>query len=179
MQRGVGRDAGAKQGCGTGQIKDWRDTKHETFIHDDALRIAAVGDRGRAVLVGGIVGKRGMSTELLLIGMALGAVMVGIDQTADADNIAHLVLCYSRAAACHLSNDLVPWNAWIDRRHNATPLVTCRVKIGMTDPAEEDLDLHIAVSRIAAWNNDGGEGRVDRWVGVSFGLIHRVWCVSG
>jgi len=45
------------------------------------------------------------------------------------------------------SYDFMTRNAWVDR---PTPFVTDNMQIGMTDPAEKNLDLHIARLRIAA-----------------------------
>ena len=66
--------------------------KDEALVHDDAVGVAAVGDRGRPVLVGRAVGERQVRAELLEAGPAVGAGAVRIDQAADADEVARLEL---------------------------------------------------------------------------------------
>ena len=45
--RRVGRDAGTKQRRGSGEVEVGRDVQNEAFIPDDAVGVAAVGDRRR------------------------------------------------------------------------------------------------------------------------------------
>ena len=49
--RRVGRDARAEQRRGPGEVEVRRDAEDEPLVHDDAVGVAAVGDRGGAVLV--------------------------------------------------------------------------------------------------------------------------------
>jgi len=55
--RRVGRDAGTKQRGGPGEVDVGRDAQNEAFIHNDAVGVAAVGDRRRLVFVGRAVGE--------------------------------------------------------------------------------------------------------------------------
>ena len=99
--------------------------------------------------------------------------MVGINQTSDSDKVARLVLGDGGADACHLSDDFVPGDAGVDGRHHATPFVAGSMKIGVTDPAEKNLDPNILVGRLPAWNDNWSEQRIDCRGGVGFGLEHR------
>ena len=56
-QRRVGRDAGAQQRRGRGEIELVGNAEHECFIDDDALRVAAVGVAA-GVFVRAVVGER-------------------------------------------------------------------------------------------------------------------------
>ena len=62
--RRVGRDAGAEQRRGSGEIEVRRDAQDEVLIDDDAVGVAAVGDAAE-VLVRGVVGERHVRAELL------------------------------------------------------------------------------------------------------------------
>ena len=49
--RRVGRDPGAEERRGPGEVEVGRDAQDEVFVDDDAVGVAAVGDRGGLVLV--------------------------------------------------------------------------------------------------------------------------------
>src|SRR5205823_422504 len=68
--------------------------------------------------------------------------------------------------------DLVSGNARIDRWQETAPLVTHLVKIGMTDAAEEDLDLYIVCSGSASRNRGGKKRRCWTGGGISSGVVH-------
>ena len=105
--RRVGGDPGAEQRRDPGELQVGGNAQHEALVDDDALRVAAVGDRRRAVLVRGVVGEGGIRAELLDVGPATRAVVVRIDQAADADQVARLEL-----------GDSVP--TWVTR-----PTISC------------------------------------------------------
>lgn len=50
----------------------------------------------------------------------------------------------------HSAYDLMPRHARVNGRHHLLPLVADLVEIGMTDAAEENLDLHVVFSRVTA-----------------------------
>ena len=88
---GVGGDAGAEQGGDAREAQISGDAEDEVFIDHDAAGVAAVGDGGGAVFVGGIVGEGGVRAELLEIGLALGTGLIGVHEAADADDVAEFV----------------------------------------------------------------------------------------
>ena len=88
--RRVSRDAGAEQRRGAGEVEVGRDAQDEAFVHDNAVGVAAVGDRRRPVLVGRAVGEHLIRAELLEAGLAIRAGVVRIDQAADAHQVARL-----------------------------------------------------------------------------------------
>src|SRR2546430_2588276 len=72
MHGRVGRDAGAEQRRGSGEIEVGWKTQKEMFIDDDAFRVAAVGKTSQ-VFVGGIEGEDHVRAELLETSLALCA----------------------------------------------------------------------------------------------------------
>src|SRR5205807_9952313 len=57
------------------------------------------------------------------------------------------------------ADDLVAWNAGIDGRHHAAPLVTHLVEIGVTDAAIQNFDLYVLPPRFTAEDRGGCEIR--------------------
>ena len=55
-QRRIGRDAGAEQRRGSGEVEIGGNAQNESLVDDDAVGVAAVGDAA-GVLVGGVVGE--------------------------------------------------------------------------------------------------------------------------
>ena len=94
--RRVGRDSGAEQRRGPGEIEVGGDAQNEALIDDDAVGVAAVGDAAQ-VLVRGAVGEDLVRAELLEASPALGTGVVGVDQAADAREVARLELRNRRA----------------------------------------------------------------------------------
>ena len=86
-----GRDAGAEERCGAGGGEIRRDAKHEALVDDDALGVAAVGEAAE-VFVGCGVREYLVRAELLEAFVALRAGSVRVDEAADADEVAGLVL---------------------------------------------------------------------------------------
>ena len=171
-QRRVGRDAGAEQRRGAGEVEVGRDAQDEVLVHDDAVGVAAVGDRRRLVLVRRVVGERHVRAELLEPGLAVGAGAVGIDQAADAGEVAGLEFGDGRSHLGDPADDLVARHARVNGRHDVVPLVAGLVKVGVADAAEENFDLHVAVGRIASRDRGGGQRRCRTGGGVGFNLIH-------
>src|SRR5262245_37944529 len=60
----------------------------------------------------------------------------------------------------------------INGGHDAAPLVADGVKIGMTDAAEEDFDLHIVVGRIPSRDCRGCQRRCRTSSGIGLRLVH-------
>ena len=110
-------------------------------------------------LSGRAVGEDAVRAELLETLTALRAGAVRIDEAADADEVARFVLRHRRADFHDPADDLVPGHAGVDCGHHVVPLVSLVVQVGVADAAEEDLDLHVAVGRVAARDRVGGERR--------------------
>ena len=72
----VGRDPGTQQRRGSGKVEVGRNAEDEVFIDDDAVGVAAVGDRGGSVLVGRVERERHVRAEVLktLLTIRAGAV---------------------------------------------------------------------------------------------------------
>ena len=51
-------------------------------------------------------------------------------------------------------------NAGVGRRHDAAPLVTHGVEIGMADAAKEDFDLHVLIRDLTSFDRIGNQGAV-------------------
>jgi len=69
--------------------------------------------------------------------------------------LARLLLRLAKEHGHHLpmqTDYLVARHAGVNRGHEIMPLVARIMKVGVADAAEEDLDLHVAVGRIAPRN---------------------------
>ena len=84
---------------------------------------------------------------MLETGAAVWANAIGVNHAPDCGQIAFLKFPHFAPDFDNASYDFMTRNAWVDR---PTPFVTDNMQIGMTDPAEKNLDLHIARLRIAA-----------------------------
>ena len=168
----VGRDAGAEERRGPGEVEVRGDAQDEALVDDDAVGVAAVGDRGRPVLVRRVVGEGQVRAELLEAGLAVGAGAVRVDQAADRGEVAGLVLGDRRADLGDPPDDLVAGDDRVDRGHELAPLVADRVEVGVADAAEEDFDLHVAFGRIASRDRGGGQRRCRTGGGIGFRLVH-------
>ena len=146
--RRIGRDAGTEQRRGSGEVEVGRNSQNEALIDDDAVGVAAIGDAAE-VLVGEVVGERQVRAELLQALLALRAGAVGIDHAADRGEVAGLELRDCGADLGDAADDLVAWNAGIDSGHDVAPLVADLVEVGVTDAAEEDLNLHVVFGWIS------------------------------
>ena len=69
--RRVGRDPGAEQRRGSGEIEVGRDAQDEALVDDDAVGVAAVGDASE-VLVRRVVGEGQVRAELLEAALGTG-----------------------------------------------------------------------------------------------------------
>ena len=137
------------------------------MVHADAIGIAAAGD-ATEVLIGEIVGKGQVRTELLKPGLALGAGAVRVHHTTDGGEIAGFKLFDGGANFGDAADDFVAGNTRIDGGHEAAPLVADLVEVGMADAAEKDFDLDVGFTGIAAVDFCGGQRRSCAGGGVSF-----------
>src|SRR5436189_2748388 len=148
MHRRVRRDTGAEQRRCCAEIQVGWDAQNEAFIDDDAFGVAAIGETSE-VLVWRIKRENHVRAELLEAGLALWAGCVRIDHAADRGEITWLVLGNGRAHLGHTADNLMARDDRVVCGHELAPLIAHGMKIGVTDAAEENLDLHIAISWIA------------------------------
>ena len=163
----VCRDPGAEERRRPGEIEVGGDAQHEMLVDDDAVGVAAVGHASE-ILVGRVKGERQVRTEVLKAGFALGAGAVGVDQAADRDEVAGLVLGDGGADCGDTADDLMAGDDRVDSGHELAPLVADGMEIGVADAAEEDFDLHVVFGWIAPRNCRGGKWRGRTGSGVSF-----------
>ena len=167
----VRRDPGAVQRCDPGEIEVGGEAQNEAVIDDDAVGVSAVGDPPE-MFVRGAEGEGLVWAELLKASLAMGACAVRIDQATDTCEVARLELRDRGTDLGDPADDLVARHAGVDRGHDAVPLVAGIVKVGVTDAAEEDFDLHVVFRRVASRDRAGGERRCRTGSGVSLGLEH-------
>ena len=163
-------DSGAEERRRSGEIYIRRKTQNKMFIDDHALRVAAVGHASE-VLVRRVERENNVRTKLLEVGFTIWAGAILIDHAAHGDKVARVVLGHCRANFCDTPDYLVTWNNWIIGGHELAPLVTHRMKIGVANAAEENLDLHIALCRLASRDYGGGQRRFLTRSGIGFRLV--------
>ncbi len=154
----VRRDPGAEERRRSREVEVGGDAHHEALVDDDAVGVTTVGDTSE-VLVPRVVGEGSVRAELLEAGSALGAGAVGVDEAAHRGEVAARESGDGGADLRDAADDLVAGDAGVDGGHHAAPLVPDRVEIGVADPAEEDLDLHVVRGRIAPRDRGCGERR--------------------
>src|SRR5687768_12896637 len=108
-----------------------------------------------------VVGQGHVRTELLQTRPAVGTVTIRVDQATDCSEVTGLELGDCGANLSDTADDLMSRNARIDSGH-CTPLITDLMQVRVTNTAEKDLDLNVAVARIAPWNRGGDKLRF--WV---------------
>ena len=157
MKRRIGGDPGAEQGRGALERNAARNSQHVIFIDGDPRRIAAIGRRF-LVLLDTIVGEAGPAFAKLLFARNAGfAGAVGIDEAADADDVADLPFFDMAAELEHLADDFVARNHREDR---AAPFVAGLVNIGMADATIKDVDQNIVRAGLAALDGEGCNRRL-------------------
>src|SRR5438093_9459139 len=143
------------------------------FIDNDAFGVAAIGHASE-MLVRRVESENHVRAEHLEAGLALWAGAVRVDHAADRGEIAGFVLGNCRADLGHATDDLMTGDNRIIRRHELAPLVPDRMEIGVTNAAEENFDLHVAVGWIATLDFSGGQPRCCTGGGVSL-RVERSW----
>jgi hypothetical protein len=93
---------------------------------------------------------------LLQTGLALGAVTIGVNQTANCSKVAGLELGDCGADLGDATDYFMSWNAWIDSRHHA-PLVTDLVEVRVADTAEKDFNLNVTFARSTPGDRSGSK----------------------
>src|SRR5713101_1745054 len=82
----VSCDSGTKQRCGSGKLQVRGNAEDKPLVHDDTIGVAAVGDTSQ-MLIGKVVGKSRIRTELLEARLALGAGAVQVHHAADCGEV--------------------------------------------------------------------------------------------
>src|SRR4029453_12207322 len=109
------------------------------------------------MLVRGVEGEDHIRAELLEASFAIRARTVRVDHTAHRGEIAGLVLGNRRADLRDTTDDLMTGDNRIVSGHELAPFVADRMEIGVADAAEQDFNLHVAVSWIATLDLSGGQ----------------------
>ena len=120
LQRRIGGDAGAKQRRRALERNALRDRQEVILVDGDTGRIAAIGRRLLVLLVA-VIGERNAGLAILLLARAARlAAAAGIDEAADADDVAGLPFLHVIADLDDLADDLVAGDHGEDR---VVPLV--------------------------------------------------------
>src|SRR5437870_5425647 len=160
-QRRICCNARAEQRRGTGRIKTVGNTQHKRFVHDNALRIAAVGDAAEDFVIA-VVGQDHFILAVLLFACdTTRALAARIDHTADCGNVAFLEFLNRAARLHHTPDNFMSWHTRINGRHERVPFVTNQMQVRMTDTAVQDLDLNILCPWGSSWNCEWTQPR--RW----------------
>src|SRR6266496_761677 len=140
------------------------------FIDDDAGRVAAIRDTAE-VFVRRVERECQVRAVLFKASFALWAGAVGIDQAPDGDEVARFVFGNFRADLCYAAHDLMAGHNRVNSRHELAPFVAHRMQIGVADAAEENIDLHVALGRIASRDGRGSQWRCLTGSGVRFRVV--------
>ena len=147
LQRRIGGDPGAQQRRHAGQRHPLLDPKGNLFLDDDMSGVATLCGR-RAVEFGAVVGVRDvLLTELLLARLARLALSAGIDEAADAGEVARLEPADFFSGGDNRADDLVARHT---RVGSGSPFAPRGVDIGMADAAVGNLDHDVIRPGIAA-----------------------------
>jgi hypothetical protein len=119
--------------------------------------MAAIGNASK-MNVWRVVGKGHMWTELLETCLTVRTIAVRVNQAPDCSKVTWLELGDVGAYLGYTTNDLMSWNAWVDRGHLA-PLITNLVEVRMANTAEKDFNLNIIFTRITPRDDCRGKRR--------------------
>ena len=172
MHRRIRGDPGAEQRRGCGEIEIRRDAQDEVFIDDDAFGVAAVGPASK-VLVRGVEGEDHVRAELFKASFAVWARAIRIDHAANRSEIALFEPGDCRADLGHTADDLMTGNDRVHSGHELAPLVADGMKIGVADAAEQNFDLHVAISWITTLDLSGSQRRCRTGSRVGFRVVRR------
>jgi hypothetical protein len=73
----------------------------------------------------------------------MGASTIGVNQATNRSEVIGLVLRNCRANLGNTADDLMTGDNWVGSGHDAAPLVTHRMDVGVADTAEKDLNLYV------------------------------------
>jgi hypothetical protein len=139
------------------------------LFDDNTVGISAIGDASK-MHVWRVIRESHVRAELLETGLALVAVAVGVNQTADCSKVSGPELGDCGADLGDTTYDLVSGNAWIDSWHRA-PLITDLVEVRVTDTAEKYFDMNIVFARITPRDRCRGKRRFRTRSSVSLRFI--------
>jgi hypothetical protein len=89
--------------------------------------------------------------------------MIGIDKASDAHEVAGFKLGDLGAHLGDATYDFMAGHAGINGRHHGVPFIAGLMQVRMANATEEDFDLHVAGSGIAARNGGGGLVETSCW----------------
>src|SRR6266567_6315135 len=140
------------------------------FVDDDAGRVAAIRD-ATEVFIRRVEGKRQVRAVLLESSLALWTCTVRIDQAANRDEVARFVFGNCRADLRDATDNLMAGHNRVHSRHELAPFVAHRMQIGVADAAEKNVDLNVALGRIASRDNSGSQWRCRTGSGIGFRVV--------
>ncbi len=163
----VRRDAGAQQRRRRRQVVERGNVQAKAFVDDHLGRIAAIGHLAGRPLVGGVVGEGDVARVAVLFeaGPAARARLARVDHAPHRDEPADAERRHLPADCGHAADDFVAGDA---RVRCAGPLASGCVYVRVTDPAVQDVELHIARARVTPLERKRGErsGLVERSEGI-------------
>src|SRR4051812_5438711 len=101
-----------------------------------------------------VVREGAVRAELLEAFLAMLACAVGVDHAANGRDVARLEVRDRRTDLGDAPDNLVSGNTRIRSGHGAAPFIANRVKVRMTNTAEENLNLYVVFGGVATV--DGG-----------------------
>src|SRR5438477_7337479 len=170
-ERRISCDPGAQQRRGRRQIQLVRDPQHEILIDHDALGITAVSDAA-GVFVLTIISKDGLVAELLQSFFAIRTRPARIDHATDRGQIAFFEFLYLAPHLHHAPDDFMTGHAGVSRA--AAPFIARDMEVGVTDPTEKNLYLHVARRRITTLKREWLQRLVGRVRGITFCCKHNL-----
>ncbi len=170
-QRRVGGDARAQQRRGGGRVEVVRHAQHEGFVDHQLRGVAAVGDVARHAVLAVVGADEAVLAVLLEAFRAARAGAAGVDQTADADQLADLEARHLRANRGDAAHDFV---ARHHREDRVAPFVARLVQIGVADAAVQHVDLDVEFAQVARLEFERGEFGFRVLCGIGMRNIHGV-----
>src|SRR5690606_8054691 len=116
-------------------------------VDHDPGGVAAVGGRAAAAFAPVVGGDHALVAILLQPRATRPATAAGIDEAANACQVARLELRYRAAPGRHPADELVPRH---HREGGSAPFVARQLDVGVAHPAVQDLDLDVAPAGRAA-----------------------------
>src|SRR5438045_2136736 len=109
------------------------------------------------MLVRRVEGQNHVRAELLEAGFTLSAGAVRIHHAAHRSQVAFFEPSHGRTNLGYATDDFVPRHNGVIRSHEFAPFVADGVQIGVAYPSEQNLDLHVAATWLAALDLGGCE----------------------
>src|ERR1700676_3445850 len=128
-QRRIRGDAGTKKRRGAGGVELIAHTQHIGFVYHDAVRVAAVGNSAKNLVLAVVRQGHELLTKLLLPGETTRTDAARVHHTTDRGDVVLLEFLDGAADLDHATHDLVARDAGIGCRHDVLPLVAHLVQI--------------------------------------------------